>query len=87
MQMTMTQTLFGGLLAVVFIFIIGRKLNLSSYWSAILAGLLPFLGYLGYGVSHPQEGDVLAIHLVVFMATAAVLGVFSITWKKKKKKH
>ncbi|MEZ0238882.1 MAG: FixH family protein [Methylophilaceae bacterium] len=87
MQMSMTQTLFGGLLAVVFIFIIGRKLNLSSYWSAILAGLLPFLGYLGYGVSHPQDGDVLAIHLVVFMATAAVLGVFSITWKKKEKMH
>jgi hypothetical protein len=87
MQMTMTQTLFGGLLAVVLIFFIGRRFGLSSYWSAILAGLLPFLGYLGYGVNHPQGGDLLAIHLVVFMATAAVLGVFSITWKKKEKMH
>lgn len=87
MPMTMTQTLFGGLLGVVLIFFSGRKLHLSSYWSAILAGLLPVLGYLGYGVSQPQGGDVLAIHLVVFMATAAVLGVFSITWKKKEKMH
>ncbi len=87
MLVTMTETLFGGLIAVVLIFFIGRRLHLSSYWSAILAGLLPFLAYLAYGVTHPQDGDVLAIHLVVFLATAAVLGVFSVTWKKKEKMH
>jgi nitrogen fixation protein FixH len=87
MLMTMTETLFGGLLAVVLIFFVARRLSFSGYWSAILAGLLPFLAYLAYAVSHPQGGDILAIHLVVFLATAAVLGVFSVTWKKKEKMH
>lgn len=87
MMMTTTQTLFGGMLAAVLIFFVGRKLRLSSYWSAILAGLLPFLGYLAYAAQHTQGGDVLAIHLVVFMATAAVLGVFSATSRNKAKMH
>jgi nitrogen fixation protein FixH len=86
-MLTMNETLFGGLIVAVLIFFSGRRLGLSSYWSAILAGLLPFLAYLGYGVTHPQAGDVLAIHLVVYMATAAVLGVFSVTWQKKGKMH
>lgn len=87
MVMTMTQTLFGGMIASILIFFVARGLKLSSYWSAILAGLLPFLVYLAYAVKHTQGGDVLAIHLVVFMATAAVMGVFSATSKKKEKLH
>jgi nitrogen fixation protein FixH len=85
-MMTMTQTLFGGMLAVVLIFFVSRKLGLSAYWSALLAGLLPFLGYLGLG-AEGHGGDVLAIHFVVFLATAAVMGVFSVTSKKKEKMH
>lgn len=87
MLLTMTQTLFGGMLAVMLLFFAARRLRLSSYWSAVLAGLLPFLAYLAYSLKHAQGGDVLAIHLVVFMATAAVLGVFSATKKKQEKMH
>jgi nitrogen fixation protein FixH len=85
-MMTMTQTLFGGMLAVILIFFVGRRLGLSAYWSGLLAGLLPFLGYLGFG-AEGHGGDVLAIHFVVFLATAAVMGVFSATSKKKEKMH
>lgn len=85
--MTLTETLFGGLLAVVLVFFIGRRLGLSNYWSGILGGLLPFLAYLGFSARAWPGGDVLAIHLVVFMATAAVLGVFGSIRKKKERMH
>lgn len=85
--MTITETLFGGLLAVALLFFINRRFGLSNYWSGILAGGLPFLAYLGYSARQAPAGDVLAIHLVVFMATAAVLGVFSSFRNKKEKMH
>jgi FixH len=85
--MTMTETLFGGLLSVTFIFFVARRLRLSNYWSAVLGGSLPFLAYLGYSANHWQGGDVIAIHLVVFMATAAVLGVFNSMQRRREKMH
>lgn len=74
--MTITETLFGGLLAVVALYFVARRLAIANYWSAILAGGLPFLAYLGYRMPQGLEGDVLAIHLAVFIATAGVLGIF-----------
>jgi hypothetical protein len=74
--MTFTETLFGGLLAVVVLYFLARRLGLSNYWSAFLSGALPFLAYLAYSLSIGFAGDVLAIHLVLFLATAGVLGVF-----------
>jgi hypothetical protein len=83
----MTETLFGGLLAVIFIFFVARRLGLSNYWSGVLGGSLTFLAYLGFSMSHDQAGDVIAIHLVVFIATAAVLGVFNNMQRGKEKMH
>lgn len=85
--MNLTATLFGGLLAVVVLFLIGRRFGLSSYWSGTLSAALPFLAYLGYSAGAWPSGDVLAVHLVVFMATAGVLGVFSTIRQKKEKMH
>lgn len=85
--MAFTETLFGGLLAIVALYFITRRYGLSNYWSALLAGALPFLAYLGYSMSHGFAGDVLAIHLAVFMATAGVLGVFGGAQRKQEKMH
>lgn len=87
MALTSTETLFGGLLAVMALFAIARKLGLSNYWSSVLGGALPFLVYLGYSSFVWQGGDMLAIHLAVFLATAAVLGVFGASRNKKEKMH
>jgi hypothetical protein len=84
---TITETLFGGLLAVILLFITGRRLGLSTYWSATLGAALPFLAYLGISAGSWPGGDVLAIHLVVFIATAGVLGVFDSVRQKKVKMH
>ena len=85
--MSFTETLFGGLMAVVALYFLARRAGLSNYWSAMLSGVLPFLAYLGLCLTQGYEADVLAIHLVVFMATAAVLGVFSSTRKLGVKMH
>jgi len=85
--MMMTETLFGGMLVVVLIFFIGRRFGLSAYWSGTLGAALPFLAYLGYTAGAWPEGDVLAVHLVVFMATAGILGVFSSVRQRKEKMH
>lgn len=86
-MITMTETLFGGMLIVVLAFFVARRAGLSSYWSATLAGALPFLAYLGISAKLSPAGDVLAIHLVVFMATAAILGVFTSVRKRQEKMH
>ncbi len=85
--MTLTETLFGGLLAVIAVFFACRLLRLSYFWSGILGALLPFIAYLAFTLEHEQSGDVLAIHLVVYVATAAVLGVFGNLWQRKSKLH
>lgn len=84
--LTSTETLFGGLLAVAALFMVSRRVGLSNYWSGVLSGALPFMTYLGYSMTTWQGGDMLAIHLAVFMATAAVLGVFSAVRKGSKEK-
>ncbi|OIQ86724.1 hypothetical protein GALL_314320 [mine drainage metagenome] len=75
--MSFTETLFGGLLIVVALYFLARRAGVPNYWSALLAGAIPFLAYLAYSYSHEVEGDVLTVHMVVFMATAGVLGVFA----------
>jgi nitrogen fixation protein FixH len=82
-----TETLFGGLLAVALIFFIARRLALSTYWSGILGAVLTFLAYLAYSAGQWPGIDVLAIHLVVFTATAAMLGIFSSLRQAKSKMH
>lgn len=86
--MSFTETLFGGLAAVVVLFFLARRLGLSYYWSAILSGSMPFLAYLGYSATATSlSGDVLAIHFVVFMAGAAVLGIFGNMQRNKEPMH
>lgn len=85
--LTSTETLFGGLLAVAALFSAARYFGLSNYWSGVLGGTLPFLAYLGYNTQVQQGGDMIAIHLAVFMATAAVMSVFGAIRKNKEQMH
>lgn len=85
--MSMTETLFGGLLAVALIFLMARSLRLPNFWSGILAAALPFVAYLVYSAGAWPGGDVLAIHLVVFTATAAMLVIFNNMRQAKSRMH
>ena len=58
-ELSMTETLFGGLLVAAIIFFAVRKAGLSNFWAGILSGLLPFIAYLAYSTSNWPGGDVL----------------------------
>ncbi len=84
---SMTETLFGGLLLAAALFFISRRLGLSNFWAGILSGALPFLAYLVYCSQHWPGGDVLTIHFVVYLATAGSLIVFGGMQRKQQKLH
>jgi len=86
-ELSMTETLFGGLLVAAIIFFAVRKAGLSNFWAGILSGLLPFIAYLAYSTSNWPGGDVLTIHFAVYLANAGLLIVFGGMQKKKESMH
>ncbi|MHB1187281.1 FixH family protein [Thiobacillus sp.] len=70
---TMT-TLFGGLAAVLVLYAIaGRIRSLPPILRAVLAGLIPLLGYFVLIVGRWPGLDVVAMHISVFLAAGLVL--------------
>lgn len=80
---TITETLFGGLIIAWFLFYISRTAKLSVFWASIISGAVPFLAYMAYANVHWAGGDVVAIHLALFMANAGLLMVFNKPQKEK----
>jgi nitrogen fixation protein FixH len=70
---TMT-TLFGGLAAVFVLYLMtGRIRNLPPVLRAVLAGLIPLLGYFMLIIGRWPGLDVVAMHISVFLAAGLVL--------------
>jgi nitrogen fixation protein FixH len=86
-EISMTETLFGGLIFAAALFFISRRLGMPNFWAGVLSGILPFLFYLVYASQHWAGGDVLAIHFAIFLANAGVLGVFGSLQQKKQPMH
>lgn len=86
-ELSMTETLFGGLLLSVILFFSSRKLGLSTFWAGILSGALPFILYIGYCSKYWPGGDVLTIHFAVFLAGAGVLMAFGGMREKQQGMH
>lgn len=75
------ETLFGGVLAVVVIYLLLGLLEVSHYWRGVMSGGIPTLAYVGYSLVHWGGGDVLSIHVAVYLATA--VGMALIMGKEK----
>ena len=86
-ELSMTETLFGGLVAAAVLFFVVRKMGLSNFWAGILSGVLPFLAYIAYSTQHWPGGDVFTIHFAVYLANAGLLIVFGGMQKKKESMH
>lgn len=86
-QLSMTETLFGGILFSAVMFFSIRKLGLSNFWAGIFSGLVPFIAYLYYSTKFWGGGDVLAIHFAVYLANAGLLIVFGGMQHNKQKLH
>ncbi len=86
-EITMTQTLFGGVLLASALFFFSRRLGLSNFWAGIFSGVLPFILYLVYSQQHWAGGDVLTIHFAVYLASASLFVVFGGMQKKNQTMH
>lgn len=86
-ELSMTETLFGGLVVAALLFFVVRKAGLSNFWAGILSGVLPFIAYIVYSTKHWPGGDVLTIHFAVYLANAGLLIVFGGMQKKKESMH
>jgi len=73
--MSMFQTLFGGALLIVALYYLLRLFGVSNYWRGVISGIVPVIGYMGLSTAHWPSGDVVSMHMAVYLATATVLTV------------
>lgn len=71
----MFETLFGGALAIIALYFLLRAFGVSNYWRGVISGIVPVIGYLGLSTSNWPGGDVISMHMAVYLATATVLTV------------
>lgn len=69
----MTVTLFGGAILIALLYFGLRLVGVSNYWRGVISGALPTLAIMFYSLSHWPGGDVVALHLALYVATAIVL--------------
>lgn len=69
----MTQTLFGGVIVIALIYFGLRFAGVSNYWRGIISGLIPLVAMLAYSMNHWPGGDMMTLHVAVYVATATVL--------------
>ena len=86
-ELSMTETLFGGLIVAALLFFVVRRAGLSNFWAGVLSGILPFIVYVAYSTQFWPGGDVLTIHFAVYLANAGLLIVFGGMQKKKESMH
>lgn len=77
----MTTTLFGGAALIAAIYFALRFAGVSNYWRGVISGALPTMAIMVYSLSHWPGGDVVALHLAMYVATATVL---TLTGDRKK---
>lgn len=71
----MTLTLFGGMLLIAVLFFALGLARVPVFWRGVVSGLLPTLGMIGYSMRHWPGGDVMAMHLTLYLATATLLSL------------
>lgn len=69
----MTQTLFGGMLLIAALFFLLGFFRVPTFWRGVASAAIPTLGMIAYSMRHWRGGDVIAIHLALYLATATVL--------------
>lgn len=69
----MFQTLFGGAMLIIALFYLLRAFGVSNYWRGVISGLVPAVGYMAYATVQWPGGDVMSMHVAVYLATATVL--------------
>lgn len=71
----MFESLFGGAFTIVVLYFLLRAFGVSNYWRGVISGIVPVIGYLGLSTTNWPGGDVISMHMAVYLATATVLTV------------
>lgn len=69
----MFQTLFGGALLIIVLYYVLRAFGVSNYWRGVISGTFSVTAYLAFSILNWPGGDVVSMHMAVFLATATVL--------------
>lgn len=69
----MFQTLFGGALLIIVLYYLLRVFGVSNYWRGVISGIVPVIAFMAYATAHWPGGDVMSMHIAVYLATATVL--------------
>lgn len=69
----MIITLFGGAVVIALIYFALKWFGVSNYWRGVISGVVPTIAMVAYGLNRWSGGDVMTIHLAVYVATATVL--------------
>ncbi len=73
--MSHMDTLFGGIVLIIALYYILRLLGVTNYWRGVVSSALPMLAYVIYAMSDWPGGEVLAMHVAVYVATGTVLAM------------
>lgn len=73
--MTLVETLFGGILLIVGAHQLLRLAKIGNYWRGVLSGLVPTVAYLVLASRQWPGGDVVTVHVTVFLAAATVMTI------------
>ena len=69
----MFQTLFGGAFLIIALYYVLRAFGVSNYWRGVISGVVSVTAYLALSIVQWPGGDVVSMHMAVFLATATVL--------------
>lgn len=76
--MNLSYTLFGGAILIAVLFHALRLAGVANYWRGVMSAVLPTMAFFAYSMVRWPGGDVVAIHLTVYLATATVLTLLGI---------
>ena len=71
--MSMLQTLFGGVVAVLALHWMLGRAGMPNYWRGVISAAIPTFAYAAYSTVDWPGLDVVAIHVAVFLAAATVM--------------
>lgn len=84
--MSLIQTLFGGVVAVVLIHWGLGRFGIANYWRGVVSAALVSIAILSYSLIHGLSLDTVSIHLAVFLSTATVMTLLTGSKKEASKR-
>jgi len=82
--MNYSETIFGGGFLVVFLYFGLRMLKAPAYWRMVISLLIPTVAYAIYASKHWPGGDMVAMHIVFYLAVGYASGLVGSRLVKRK---